>query len=147
MSCRNFDSGPLFNRTLEECVRIDVLSGSTSGGAIQRLAEFLGISPSIVRYRIEGKYTGAPRNPTLLARCHEYFDEVMNRRHAQTHRLAREIHALRQLALPLESETNEPDPERERLVAKHLWAAEGALASARRGASDYQRARAKKLIT
>lgn len=145
MSYPKVDSADLFNLNIAACVRAEKRTGQNTRGAFARIGEALGLSPATIRAHYEGKHKATQRSD-LLARCHAYLDDLMDRRHEEIKRLAAEINALRQLALPLEAKKDvQADPETKGRISKHLLAADRALAQVARGSADPGNARTKRV--
>lgn len=94
------------NDMIRRAVRAEIESGANWQGATARLADFLDVSPRMIRARCRDEFVGASRRKRdLVEGCWAFLEMVAKRQAAWVERLARDITARRdrsQLTLPLE---------------------------------------------
>lgn len=79
------------NSVLKHAVAVQTKCGSNRTGAIATVAAWLGVSPQIVKMRINDEVVGPPRNKQLVDRCWGFLDMVAQRERAWVESLAHEV--------------------------------------------------------
>ncbi len=130
------------NDVLKRAVRVQTRCGSNRTGAIATVAHWLGVSPQIVKMRINDEIVGEPRSKGLLAaRCWDFLAMVAQRERAWVESLASEVEQNRlrlQLDLPLD-EGNPNAAGDKRSSAGQVASNESDLANARRALADFEK--------
>lgn len=140
MSCRNTTNS--VNDALRRAVRVQTECGSNRTGAIATVAAWLGVSPQIIKMRINDEIVGQPRSKGLIAaRCWEFLAMVAQRERAWAENLAIEVeqNKLRlQLNLPLEGTVNGTIQSIRSADEHRLDPSKGQLEGARRKLAEFE---------
>ena len=132
------------NDVLKRAVRVQTRCGSNRTGAIATVAHWLGVSPQIVKMRINDEIVGEPRSKGLLAiRCWDFLAMVAQRERAWVESLASEVEQNRlrlQLNLPLDEGTMDANSQSNgRSDADRVADSEARVASMRRKLADFEK--------
>jgi len=129
------------NTVLAKAVQAQTRCGSNRTGAIATVADFIGVSPQIVKMRINNEIVGEPRSKKLLAaKCWDFLDLVARRERAWVENLALEVEQNRlrlQMNLPLDRTDNGKSPGRS--AADRVATDEAEVAAARRSLADFEK--------
>lgn len=133
------------NATIRMAVRADIECGRNWMGATATLADWLDVSPQIIRMRYHDEVLGAPRRAGIVEGCWRFMDYVADRQRAWLERLARQVEAERnQLQLTLPLEINPHVESSGGAHANRVGRHEAELVAARKALGDYRKTRAKK---
>lgn len=128
------------NDALKRAVQVHARYGSNRSGSIAAVADYLGVSPQIVKMRINDEIVGEPRSKGLLAaRCWEFLAMVAQRERARAESLALEVEQARlrlQLNLPLTGQANAQSVDD--TAARRVALQESDLATARRSLAEFE---------
>lgn len=105
MNCTNHPNSVTINDLIRKTVRAEVECGRNWMGATAALADWLEVSPQIVRMRYRDEVTGPPRRSGIVEGCWRFLAYIQAREEVWLERLARDIELRReelQLSLPLE---------------------------------------------
>lgn len=133
------------NDVIRRAVRAEVECGRNWMGATATLADWLDVSPQIVRMRFRDEVLGEPRRAGIVEGCWQFLDNIARRQRLWLERLDRDIQARRddlQMILPLETNTHGRSGPVS--AANRVARAESELARAHRAMADFRQARAKK---
>jgi hypothetical protein len=129
------------NDVLRKAVKAQTRCGSNRTGAIATIADWLGVSPQIIKMRINDEIVGQPRCKKLLAdRCWEFLAVLAQKERAWVEHLALEVEQNRlrlQLDLPLEGTPNAKS--RRKSAARRVARDESDIATARRALADFEK--------
>jgi hypothetical protein len=135
------------NDDLKKAVYVQTKCGSNRTGAIAIVADWLGVSPQIVKMRINDEIVGEPRSKGLLAaKCWEFLAMVAQRERAWVETLAAEVEQNRmRLQTDLNFEDRKPGDSSNRNVdARRVFRDEADVAAARRALDEFENVRARK---
>ena len=128
------------NEVLKQAVRVQTRCGSNRTGAIATIAEFLGVSPQIIKMRINDEIVGHPRSKKLISdRCWTFMALILERERAWVERLAAEVEQNRlqlQLSLPFEGNANVP--RNQKVAADRVSRDEADITAARRALAEFE---------
>lgn len=131
------------NGVLKTAVKVQSRCGDNRSKAIATVAHWLGVSPQIVKLRINDEIVGEPRSKNLLEeKCWDFLAMVAQRERAWVESLALEVEQNR-TKQPLEGRPNAVDSN-QTSAARRVARVQNDLAVARRELDEFERVKSQR---
>lgn len=135
------------NMVLKRAVHVQTKCGANQKSAIATVADWLGVSPQIVKMRINDEIVGEPRSKGLIVdRCWDFLAMVAQRERAWVESLAAEVEQNRlRLQTDLNFEDRKPSAStgNRGVTARRVHRDEVSVAAARRALEAFETVKAR----